>query len=201
MEFETTSPDTLRGGTGNYLAKPGVYHLVIDEVLDGCYASGKPINGGGITLKMTALTEGEEKGKTTSLTLHMPKLTSKDKGESARKKLSAFLVATCLARPDQLGGAINANPGEAVGRQVVVDFELGEAGDDGKRYLEMRYWNFWHPDDPRAPKDRLNPAALEPVAYPTAHRRLPEYFDAILKQAPPASKAATDRKPVTADDL
>lgn len=207
MDFETTQPEDLKGG-GNYLREPGVYHFTITEVLDGCYASGKPINGGGLTLKLTTLTESQD-GKSATITLHSPKLTSKDRGESSRKKQTAFLVATNLVAPCDLGKPCKVEPKNAVGLQIVAELELGEKQEGSDRqYLELKFWNIWHVDDPRVPQSALRQDALKATVYDQDNRRPADYFDPIVKAAKSSgggssslSSSAPKRQAVTADDL
>lgn len=182
FEFDAPDQDDMQQGASNYLEAPGIYHAMVTAVYEGTQppkANGeaKVMDGFSCTLDILAGTVKGQDGKIANLRFWNPKLTSKDGGKFARKKQAAFLIATGVIAPDQLGKRVSVDLKNAAGQQVVLKLELGEKSDEGKQYLDLAFTDIWHIDDPRAaacPKDEKAVGLI-----PKEMRRSAEYFAAI----------------------
>lgn len=182
MAITFDAPDKLPTGGGNWIDKPGTYHLMItaaDEepvskkdkkMIDGFTVDFQALDG---TVR-DAAGKFTEKDKTVGLTFYNPKITDKNEGVFARQKQAAFFVATGLMTEEQLGKqGITIKLSEAVGRQVIATLEE-QVGTDGKKYIRLAYGDIFHIDDPRAAGFPRNEKAI--TLIPSAYRRDPKSF-------------------------
>lgn len=200
------APETVDTGGGNWLDKPGTYHLVLTaadeqptkrngEMMDAFRVTCQAIDG-----TVRDANGFTEKDKTVDLTFWNPKLTDKNEGLFARQKQAKFFLATGLLTEEQLGTEVDINLGDAVGRQVIATLEERDGGDSGRTFLDLHFADIWHIDDPAAAKFPRNDKAIALV--PKAHRRDPKSFEkknGTEAKAKPPKKSQTT--PVDLDDL
>ncbi len=186
--YETT--ETVSGG-GNFLDVPGVYMCHVLDVLDGKGPKGNALNGFTVEMEVLSGTPGGQEEKKTHVTFFDGKLTDKDQGEFARKKQTAFFVATGLLKPDQLGKPIPIDPEHAKGRMIIIKLVKSDRSEGEKVYLELNFTDIYHVDDPRAPKCDRREDTL--ALIPTSLRHDAAYFEP-LKRNPTGNGAA---KPAT----
>lgn len=183
MSFE--APATIEGG-GGFLEEAGQYHVVINEVLEGQSSKGTPIDGITVTFEVLAGTVKGQESKTRQESLFAPSLKDVEREQRdgspcmARKKLGALLIATNLMDPANLGKAINFEPSEMVGRQIVIKFEKQKEQDgEGKytvetKYLQISYSDIFHVDDPAVAAVPKNADTLSLI--PADHRHNEAWF-------------------------
>ena len=187
MSFDFDAPEDV-GGSGKFLNEPGTYHLAVMKVHEGQMANGKPISGFCVSMSVLAGTVEGQQEKELDLTFFNGKLNSKDKGEFARKKQAAFLIAAGLMTPAQLGQrGLKIDLSQSEGRQVVATLEYDEHEGSEKKFLQLAYANIYHPDDPRAKSFPKNAEALSLI--PKDQRHSPEYFAPLSKKPTGAASA------------
>lgn len=177
MSFDFDAPNDV-GGSGKFLSEPGTYHFTVLAIHDGTLSDGKPMKGGGFTAGLAVLTgtvDGQ-KEKEINLAFFNGKLDAKDQGEFARKKQAAFLIATGLLAPSDLGKkGLKIDLQDAVNRQLIATLEVDESSE--KKYLQLSYANVYHIDDPRA---KNFPRSVEAVSLvPKEQRKPAEYFASL----------------------
>lgn len=181
MSFEFDAPESLPTGGGNWLDKPGTYHLVVTAVDEEPISRKKELISG-FKVDFQALegtvrdADGKftEEDKTTDIVFFNPKITDKNEGLFARQKQAAFFVATGLMTEDQLGkSGIKIDLKQAVGRHVIATMEEETSG-QGKKFIRLAYADIFHIDDPRAANFPKNEKAMSLI--PSAHRRDPKSF-------------------------
>jgi hypothetical protein len=165
MTFEYDAPDTLE--SGNFLRTPGSYHLqVLDVEEQPTNSRGELMNGFRVNASVlhgTACTpDGQctEKGKTVDIMFFNGKLTDKDQGKFARQKQGKFFTAIGLFSTENCGKKVQIDLQAAIGRQFVAALELDSRDE---RYLQLRYADIHHVDDPAVkgiPKDEAALAVL-----------------------------------------
>ena len=158
MGFDFDAPEEIGGG-GNYLEKPGTYHVIVSQVLEEQASDGSILTGG-FTVAFDAL-EGTvreankctEIGKSCNLTMWPGKLTDKDKGVFAKKKQAAILIAANTIQPSDLGRkGLGIDLQKMVGYQFVISLESAK----NPKFLQLAGAKVYHVDDPRivgVPKD------------------------------------------------
>lgn len=191
MKYST--PDALPSGGGNWIDKPGTYHLVItatDEeptskdkkLIDGFKVDFQAVEG---TVR-DADGKFTEANKTLDMVFFNPKITDKNEGLFARQKQAAFFIAAGLMTEEQLGGQeIDIDLTKAVGRNVIATLEEDKQ-DNGKSFIRLSYADIFHIDDPRASKFPRNERALSLI--PAEHRRDPKSFK-FEEQSKPAGNS------------
>jgi hypothetical protein len=149
-----TTEDVGGSASDQYLSEPGTYHCVVTGVAEDEGPKGNPIDGFTVGLSVLDGTKPGQKDKSTNLCLFSPDQSKTEKSQEwARKKQTAFAIAAGLIDLKKLGGKVQINLQEAVGRQLVLTF----VHDDEGKYLQLSYANIYHVDDPRAatfPKDK-----------------------------------------------
>lgn len=182
---------------GGFLETPGTYLLQVAEMLDGLLPDGKTV-ADCFSAKCTVI-GGDQDGKSIGLLFNDGDYSHKDQGKFARKKQSAFLIATNVLRPEHLNGQpVSYDEQQAVGQFFVSKLKFGREGKDGKRYLEVNYADVWHIDDPRVPKGIVTPEAVADVD--AALRRKPEFFASMVK-TPKRSAPADTTSSLNEDDV
>jgi hypothetical protein len=178
MSFALETTEDV-GGSANdqYLNEPGTYHFVITSVAENEGPKGNPIDGFTIGLSVLDGTTKGQKDKSTNLCLFSPDQSKSDSSQEwSRKKQTAFAIAAGLIDLKKLGGKVQIDLQDAVGRQIVASFEH----DDAKKYMQLSYANIYHVDDPRAanfPKDK---EALAIIGKD--QRKEAIYFTALTKR-------------------
>lgn len=173
MAFEMDAPENQEQ-EGPELKEAGKYHcavLSIDE--NPTTNEGKLIDNAVFRADCCVLdgtTRGQQK-KEMSLLFFGPKMTDKDHGEMARKKIMFFAKSVgCLT---VAGGKMTIDFAQAGGRQFVCEIEMRESEKNGKKYRNpsLVYCNVWHVDDPAVkdvPKDVAALGLLPPALRKTA---------------------------------
>ena len=142
------APDAM--GSSMYMdKKPGFYHFLVTNIIYGKKFNDERYDGLSVELEARAGTDPTQVGKKVSLTLLDPSDDHKDKGHMARCKQFAFLVATNLALPGQMGQTFDIDEQQAMGAQLCAELDV-TTGKDGKQYMDVKFSNFYHVDDPRA---------------------------------------------------
>lgn len=212
MGLTFDAPDSLPSGGGNWIDKPGTYHLMITATNEEPISKKDKKLIDGFTVDLQSLegtvrdADGKftEKDKTISLTFYNPQITDKNEGLWARQKQAAFFVATGLMTEEQLGQqGIKITLSEAVGRQVVATLEEN-IGTDGKKYIRLAFGDIFHIDDPRAARFPRNEKAI--AFIPSAYRRDPKSFKTVDDDEKSASNAngqtkKSGSKAVDLDDM
>lgn len=198
---QMTAPDSI-GGNSAYLSaeNPGWYLMTVIDAHEGEYpAQGdemKSMNGFSVECEVVG---GDHAGKKYTLMLFDGKASHKDGGKSAAQKQFAFLVATDVCKPEQLGQTFDYDPTKSVGSNFFIQLVAGTKDDSGKQYLEINYSNCYHVDDPRAvalysgktPKVALDVHQRAEIANISAEYRHPsDYFEKLVAKNP-----AKDGKP------
>jgi hypothetical protein len=169
-EWDFPEADDMTGG-GTYLDQPGTFHLLINEVHDGCGPNGNPIEGFSIECEVMAGTVEDCAGKKVGITIWKPNLTRSENSIKMAKRIgAAFFIATDVINPNQLGksGAIDCNLSN--GRQFVAKL-VRQTDKEGKetKFLQPNYSDIFHVDDPEVdtiPKDQ---EALKIIAKELRH--------------------------------
>jgi len=167
MARTINAPETL-GTDSTYLANTKENQGVHLMTVVAAYADQRPTKDGtepydGICFVCECF-GGANTGKQFTLKLIDGKLSHKDEGKNAFAKQAAFLIASDVITPDQLGKAVDYEVEHAVGSMLFLDLILGNPSSDGKQYLDLNYMNVFHVDDPRAKKFPLDAAQKERIA-------------------------------------
>jgi hypothetical protein len=183
MEFD--APEEL-GGSGNYLSEAGTYHLAINHVWEGTGPKGGVIQGFSVGLQVLAGTVEDQEKKELNLTFFNPNLNHSEVAQRIRRQQqAAFLIASGLMAPADLGKRVSIDLNKAIGQQVIATFEENEYNG----ILRLRFSDIFHVDDPRAknfPKD------LDSIAMLPTEKRKGESYFAPLK----AGKKTAAEQPV-----
>ena len=202
MKF--SAPETLPSGGGNWIDKPGTYHLVVTVTEEQPVSRTKGmIDGFKVAFQAVEGTVRDrdgrftEKDKTIDLIFWNPKLTDKNEGLFARQKQAAFFVAAGLMREDQLGTEVDITLGDACGHHVIATMEEDEK--DGKKRIQLAYADIFHIDDPRAAGFPRNEKALALV--PATHRRDPASFNVVATAKPNGATSNGTSSPKTSEKI
>jgi hypothetical protein len=187
-------PDEI-GGSSSFLSKdqPGWYLMTVTDAFEGKRQTKDGFEMmDGISIE-TEVVGGENDGKRYTLNLWDPKLSSKDQGKSAAMKQAAFLIATDVITPEQLGTDIEYEAATSIGALFVIELVCGRPASDGKVYLEVNYSNMFHVDDPRAGKLALDEGQKARVAsYDQQFRHPAEYFERLTAKKHDAKPKAKE---------
>lgn len=178
MSFAMETTEDIGGsGSDQYLNEPGTYHMIVTSVGENEGPKGNPIDGFTVGLSVLDGTAKGQKDKSTNLCLFSPDQSKSDKSQEwARKKQTAFVIASGLLDLKKLGGKVQIDLQTAVGRQIIATFE----SDDSGKYMQLSYANIYHVDDPRAanfPKDKEALAII-----PKELRKDRAYFEPLMKK-------------------
>jgi len=177
MKFRTSeSADT---GGGNWLDKPGTYHLVVTSVDEEPKSKkGEMLDAFRVTMQALEGTVRDkdgftERGKTVDIMFWSPKLTDKNEGEFSRKKQTRYLLSTGLITESQLGSDVEIDLEQSRGRHVIATLEERD-GDGDKKFIDLHFADIFHIDDPAVAKFPKCQRSLGMI--PKAHRRAPNSF-------------------------
>lgn len=178
MSFAMETTEDVGGSASDqYLSEPGTYHFIINTVAENEGPKGNPIDGFTVGLMVLDGTNKSQKDKSTNLCLFSPDASKSDKSQEwARKKQTAFAIASQLIDLKKLGGKVQINLQDAVGRQVIATFEH----DDSGKYMQLSYANIYHVDDPRAANFPKDAEAL--AIIPKEFRKESMYFAPLTKR-------------------
>ena len=201
------APDSM-GGQSTYLehneANQGHYLMIVTVGHEGSYKLKdelKQMDGFSFECEVVG---GPNAGKSYSLRLWDGKINAKDEGAMAFRKQFAALIATDVCKPDQLGQEFECDPTEAEGALFIIELELGLASTDGKRYLEPKYSNIYHVDDPRVAHIKMDDEQKKRIEGIKATYRHPkEYFAPLMasKERGSSDAAKSESKKLDFDDL
>lgn len=197
MGMTVEQPDELGGG-GNFIDKPGVYHLLVVAVDENpADKQGQPLDAElKVSVSVLAGTSPEQKDRSTEITLWK----SKEKGDQASKRITRFCLATCLIGQFQPGQKATVEPSDAVGRQIVAKFGWKQKQDPttGKYVdtdrIDIHYSDIWHVDDVEVAKTGL---VLDETCIANIPPELRKPVTSINQGGTSASPATGSVAPVT----
>lgn len=198
-EWDLVDGEEMTGG-GAYLDQPGWFHLLINEVRDGCGPNGSPIDGFTIECEVLAGTAEGCAGKKVGLTVWKPNLARGEKSIAMSRRIaSAFFVATDLVNPNLLGKAASIDANDAQGKQFVAELAIQKDKDGNPtKFLQFHYSEIYHVDDPEVEKTPKDAEALNIIAQQFRHPA--DYFSFKKKSSAPKQTAAAS-KPDDFSDL
>lgn len=158
MALTVEQPDELGGG-GNFVDKPGTYHLIITAIDENpADKSGNPLDAEfKATVSVLAGADPQQKDRSIDIIFWKPK----EKGDQSSKRITRFCLATCLIGQHQPGQKTMVEPSDAIGRQIVAKFGWKQKKDEisGKYVdsdrIDLHYSDIWHVDDPDVAKTGL----------------------------------------------
>lgn len=164
MGFEMDAPESMDTG-GNFLEQPGWYHFAVDAIdQNPTNKDGMPIDALKVNCHVLAGEHANQKGRAFGMMLFLPKMSDKNNGEFAKKRIARFFDAIVCGTIS--GGRVSVSDQEmdaAGGRQFVAKVRKEE----GKEYVELSFADIYHVDDDTVkdvPKDAaalsLLPASL-----------------------------------------
>lgn len=189
------APETIETGSSylqNEKENEGFYLMKVIDAHEGQ----RPTKDGlvvfeGISFECEVV-GGPNDGQKFTLKLYFPKMSSKDGGKSASGKIFSFLVATDVVTPELLGKEFEFDPEDAIGSLFFIELALGKPSDDGKQYLDLKWMNVYHVDDPRAAKIKMDDhqkSAIANISEKLRHKDA-AYFAKIATTATKTEKKA-----------
>lgn len=186
-----SAPEDIGSGGSTYLgaADAGWYLFTVTDAFEGKRQTKDGFEMmDGISIE-TAVVGGDHDSKRFTLNLWDPKLSSKDQGKSAAQKQAAFLIATDVITPNDLGKEVEYDAADSIGAFFVAELVAGKPTDSGKVYLELAYSNIYHVDDPRH-KFKFDDAQKKRIEIlEDKYRHKPEYFEKLTAKKAPPKKA------------
>lgn len=132
---------------GDFVQTEGSYHFVVDSVTEEVTNRDGTINHDiafEAVLKVAAGTAPGENGKLLTAKFWAPRPSDKNDGELAKLKIDRFLLAVNLLTVEQINGQeVEVDVEAAKGRQLVAELHRNK-----KNYLEIKFGNIYHVDDP-----------------------------------------------------
>ncbi len=197
VTWDMPEQDELNAG-GNYLDVEGRHLLQITHIDEQPVNRDKaPIDGLKVDFAGAA---GPHAGKKVDILFRAPKLNGKDGGKWARNKRAAFAIATGLIDESKLGQQVTIDVQAAINRLVVVDLEFGEPNENNKRFLDLKFANIYHVDDPKV-ADFMKAYPSIVGMLPKEHRRDPASFKTAAPNGNGSSAPAPQSQPAADDDL
>lgn len=186
MAMEFDAPEDF-SQEGNGLREAGKYHCVVLAIEENPTSKdGKLIDNAVFRASLAVLdgTTPGQKDKQFDLIFFAPKMTHKDRGEMAKKKIWFF--ANSIGCGSIVNGRMVLDFAGAVGRQTCMDIEMQEskyrdsAGNEKVSHNpSLAFCNVYHVDDPRVKDWPKDAAALS--LLPAGLRKKPEEFAAAKK--------------------
>lgn len=196
VTWDMPEQDELNSGA-NYLDVEGRHLLQITHVDEQPTSrEGKALAALKVSLSGAA---GPHAGKTVDLYFYEPKSSSKDGGKWARNKRAAFAIASGLIDESKLGQQVTIDVQAAVNRMVVCELEFGEPNANGRKFLDLKFANIYHIDDPRV-ADFMKAYPKIVGMLPKEHRRDPASFKTASTNGN-GSSPAPQSQPAADDDL
>lgn len=176
-------------GSSTMLDTGGKFHFVIKDIEENPILGSTPVRGFQVELEVVAPAELAE--KTVRLLFSNPDLSHKDKGDFARQKQTAFVIAANVVDISKMGQSVEVDLSTAVGQHVLAEVEMRPSQKDPtKSFPELRFSNIFHVDDPRAKGYPRHDETLKLVGAPRQHE---QYFAPLMKKkTPPPTTKATD---------
>lgn len=154
MNFE--QPEDIAGGGGNFVDKPGVYHMLVTDTDENpAKKDGSPLDAVKVSLSCLTGTNPEQKDRSFDLLMWAPE---EGGGEMPNKIRSRFALATCLIGHHQPKQKTSVETSDAIGRQLVCKLRWRQKKDDvsgewkDTDRLELSFADIWHVDDPEVAK-------------------------------------------------
>lgn len=157
----------------NFLTEPGTYHLAVLAV-DERPASkdGRPLDGFKVHVCVLDGTTAGQQKKEMELMFFAPKMSDKNGGDFAKRKMARFAAACGILPVAAPGQRVTVDLQQAAGRQLVAEVERQtDTAGNATKFLQLAWANIWHVDDPavaQVPKDAaalgLLPATLRKAA-------------------------------------
>jgi len=188
MAMEFDAPENF-DQEGNGLREAGKYHCVVLSIEENpTNKDGKLIDNAVFRASLAVLdgTTPGQRDKQFDLIFFAPKMTHKDRGEMAKKKIWFF--ASSIGCGSIVNGRMVLDFAQAVGRQTCMDIEMQESkykDNNGAERVShnpsLAFCNVYHVDDPRVKDWPKDAAALS--LLPAGLRKKPDEFAASTKKA------------------
>lgn len=197
MTFEFDAAEEITGG-GSYLEEAGTYHLAVNNVWEGSGPKGGVIQGFTIGFQVLAGTVPDQEQKELNLVFFNPNLGHSEAAQRiAKQAQTAFVIATGLISPADLGKRVSIDLQKAVGQQVIATLSINDYND--QKRLQLHYSNVFHVDDPRA---KNFPKHADSIAIlPTECRKGDSYFEPLNASKKSAGVQANSTGGMSQDDL
>jgi hypothetical protein len=180
--FDFDQSESVEGGGGKYVKKPGKYHFLVTELnAEAINKNGQPIDGLKVGLEVVEGTDKTQIGHILETILFRGKPTDKDQGELANKKLTRLSLA--FGGQHSPGGKGGINTETDIGKQLVA--EVAERERDNKKFIDLAYAEIYHVDDPAV------------AAVPKSADALKLIPPALRKKFDPPSAGSTTSTPIT----
>lgn len=178
----------------SWVSEPGTYHFIVtdvDETPTNKDGQLRPNAAFAVSLSVGDGTVAGQQNKTMNVTFYHPKPDSQDGGAMVRKKMDRLFIACGLVTEEEVKHKVRKNIDlqDLCGRQFIAQLEE-DVRQDGKRFLQIRFAEIYHVDDPAMqaiPRNKELLAIIDPKL-----RRLPGRNGDTLTppKAPPKQPAA-----------
>lgn len=153
---------------GNWMSEPGIYHmLVVESTEQPTKRDGSPISEAicRVTLSCLAGTVDGQRDKGFDLTFWHGKPGDEKSQAYATKRLDRFFLATGLMTRAEIEQKVSKDIelADANGRQLVLELEERESA-TGKKFLDLKFAEIYHVDDPAVASVPKDAAALKLIA-------------------------------------
>lgn len=153
---------------GNWMSEPGIYHmLVVESTEQPTKRDGSPISEAicRVTLSCLAGTVDGQRDKGFDLTFWHGKPGDEKSQAYATKRLDRFFLATGLMTRAEIEQKVSKDIelADANGRQLVLELEERESA-TGKKFLDLKFAEIYHVDDPAVASVPKDAAALKLIS-------------------------------------
>lgn len=153
---------------GNWMSEPGIYHmLVVESTETPTKRDGSPISEAicRVTLSCLAGTVDGQRDKGFDLTFWHGKPGDEKSQAYATKRLDRFFLATGLMTRAEIEQKVSKDIelADANGRQLVLELEERESA-TGKKFLDLKFAEIYHVDDPAVASVPKDAAALKLIS-------------------------------------